>query len=94
MCHIVVALRKPENAPHALTFQVTTNIGSACTPQLATCTSASCGCTSQVMLWTAYYLGFLKIILCYLTDFFYIKKCIASSGKYGALAFSGLLFGT
>ena len=36
MCDIAVALRKPENAPHARTLQVTTEMGSACTSQLAT----------------------------------------------------------
>ena len=53
MCDIAVALCKPENAPHAHTLQVTTKIGSARTSQLATAhhSSASCGRTSQVMLW-------------------------------------------
>ena len=43
-CYIVVALRNPENAPHARTSQVTTKMGSARTSQLATShrTSASC----------------------------------------------------
>ena len=53
-CEIVIALRKPKNAPHARTSQVSTKMGSHA--HIATCyrTSqvATCDRTSQLMLWT------------------------------------------